>query len=259
MASDPDFIFFDAFILWLSAPDEIALSRLAAAYLNASSAARDRASAACEALAREGVGRSNIIAEWRAKQIELAAPLRRKVSADLRDALKAEHIQACNHHVTNTCDINTAYKHKLYAWAAHLLMGATECEAVTNAFREYAHTFPDDGTFQRHLSEQCAELLAVPHIKCTNCDDVVWEPDDCCGDRCGNCNVKIPAARTGYELTTGEVVCGNCLAADEVKKRLEDSRTENTVFYECGRCDVTFRTPLEGSAATVASGEEVPT
>lgn len=256
MEPTPDFVFFDAFILWLSAPDEIALSRLAAAYLNASSVARDHASAACDGLAREGIGRPNIIAEWRAKQIELAAPLRRKVAADLRDALKLDHVEACNHHIDNTCDINTAYKHKLYAWAAHLLMGATECEAVSAAFREYAHTFPDDGSLQRHLSEQCAELRTIPHVKCTNCDYVVWEPDACCGDHCGNCNAKIPAARVGHELTTGEVVCDTCsLREDETKGQLDASHGDTTEYYECSRCEVTFRTPEDEGPA--ASGEEV--
>ena len=43
-------------------------------------------------------------------------------------------------------------------------------------------------------------------------------------------------AKALEQITTGEVVCGNCLAADEVKGQLDASHGDTTEYYECSRC-----------------------
>lgn len=94
----------------------------------------------------------------------------------LRAAIEEEHAGICRDQ--NTCDISKAFDEGLYLWSAHMLIGATECPLTEAA---YVALEP----MKEQLDAECAELLKCPHIRCAECNAVVWSDDD--EVTCGNC------------------------------------------------------------------------
>lgn len=117
----------------------------------------------------------------------------------LREALEAEHPeQTCNN---NTCDITKAMSEGLYLWAAHLLTGATECPRTEKALALRAPT-------KQELDNECTELLECPHMRCSECNAIVWTDGD-------------------------KVVCGSC--GKEIKRTIKVENSDDTDEDEQGR------------------------
>jgi hypothetical protein len=123
-----------------------------------------------------------------------------KVPGALADALWNEH---CHAECGSACDICTAYSNSLFGWAAHLLIGATECPKVVRALRAERWT-------RALLEQERLELLKLPWLRCQKCNginrEVRW------GDRCGDCLTCFVQDRVGYYTNTENVWCRSCLA-----------------------------------------------
>lgn len=182
-----DLALHEAFVTWLAEPlDEFYTGQLVKAYANASTNARELIDRAVVSLAQPARAEA-----LRRMFVACARDHRRMFRIELEVALDENHPNAEN--CGNTCDISRAMEHKLVAWAAHLLTGATECEATTEAYVKYRQTFLEPGEFEAHLEEERRELCAIPHATCGKCNAVIWEFDKRHGDRCGSCGHEIPA------------------------------------------------------------------
>lgn len=95
-------------------------------------------------------------------------------------ALKKEHVDDC--HDNNTCDVNAAFHHECYLWAAKLLTSATECPETEAALADFD---PDEET----LEEERAKLLAMPHMTCGRCNAILWTEE--ARATCGNCRTEV--------------------------------------------------------------------
>lgn len=179
-----DLALYETFVTWLSEPqDEFWTGQLARAFLHASTNARRVMDRALVALAQPARTEA-----WRRKMLACAKDHRRSLRIELEGALNEDHPNA--EHCGNTCDISCAMAHKLFAWAAYLLTGATECEATTETYIKYQQTFLEPGEFEAHLDAEYRDLLAIDRVTCI-CGSVVWEPDRKRGDNCGNCRAVI--------------------------------------------------------------------
>lgn len=98
---------------------------------------------------------------------------RRPTLRDLGEAVKNDHY--CS---MNTCDIEAARKAGCYAWAADLLMSATETDETAEVF---AKVNPSPRTLE---AERKRLLREVKHSDCPECNAIVW---DSAGTRCDNC------------------------------------------------------------------------
>ena len=111
----------------------------------------------------------------------------RKLSSlrsELSDALEGDHYNCSD----NCCDISAAMNEGLYLWAAHLLTGATECEATERAYARYQRA-QRPAAFQRALEAERVALCALPHQECRSCNSIVWNGED---ETCGNCLARLP-------------------------------------------------------------------
>jgi len=100
----------------------------------------------------------------------------------LREALHEEHpTQVCHN---NTCDITAAMEEDCFVWAAHLLIGATECPSTEKAYGE-ARAAMGESEFDALLEEERKTVCAIRHIKCATCGSLVYTEED--EDVCGNC------------------------------------------------------------------------
>jgi len=182
-----DLALYEAFVTWLAKPlNEFYTGQLAKAFLSASTRARELMNHALRALAQPARTEA-----WQRMMLACAKDHRRALRGELEQALDEDHpnVENCD----NTCDISCAMKHKLFAWAAHLLTGATECEATSEAYIKYKQTFLEPGEFEAHLNQECDELCTIPHVTCDKCNAVIWEFDKRHSDRCGSCGHEIPA------------------------------------------------------------------
>lgn len=99
--------------------------------------------------------------------------------APLIAALEEEHCDQCS--ADNSCDINVAFEDGYYLWAAHLLIGATECPKTEAAYVALDVT-------NEELEAERVELLRLNrHVHCAKCNALCWnvERDDTCGS-CGH-------------------------------------------------------------------------
>lgn len=107
-------------------------------------------------------------------------PKRSPLRFALEAAVLKEHVDGCN---SNACDIVAAYNHGYTLWAAHLLIGATECPKTEKAFTRIG---PSDAV----LELECSRFVKnVQHVKCSKCEATCW--DATWGDCCGECGKEL--------------------------------------------------------------------
>jgi hypothetical protein len=108
-----------------------------------------------------------------------------KPRTQLIRALARNHVNRCGQ---NSCDICAAYKNENYLWAAHLLIGATECSRTEKAFLELDPS-------QDELDAECKALLnEVDYIECPGCQSLCWSAE--VGDQCDNCHAYLVEPKT---------------------------------------------------------------
>lgn len=113
--------------------------------------------------------------------------------SDLIDALRyaVEEDHPCED--TQGCDIAVALENGYYLWAAHLLMGATECPATDEAWEALVATDKSDGQTQREADAECDEMVKIPHVECESCGSVNWGCDgEMPSGSCANCLKRLP-------------------------------------------------------------------
>ena len=99
-------------------------------------------------------------------------------------ALDAEH--PCDDEYG--CDIAQARDHGWFAWAAHLLQGATECPETDFAVGVYIGRHGQE-TWDALCETQRGYLARVPHLNCPHCNAGCWEPEDV--DECPECGKSL--------------------------------------------------------------------
>lgn len=122
--------------------------------------------------------------------LESGAKLR-PVNTDAEDflklALEEEHYDRSDG--ARACDICAAMEAGYYLWAAHILVGATECPLTESAY-EWIREGRSAAEQAADLDKERVELLeSVDHKTCPSCNSVNW------GDyleNCGNCLAVFP-------------------------------------------------------------------
>lgn len=127
--------------------------------------------------------------------------------SDLIDALK---YAVEEEHPSDSCDpqgcgITFALENDLVLWAAHLLMGGTECPLTDEAWgdleaNDEAEGFAGSpgarggvgiGRTMRQANEERDEMCELPNRECGSCNAVNWGED--LGSCCSCCHAKWPA------------------------------------------------------------------
>lgn len=114
------------------------------------------------------------------------------LTSRIADALEREHCGLHGEAYVTSCDIYFAFEHELYLWAAHLLVGATECPRTERAYialEKYLGT----EKLKRRLESERLELLTYPHRRCPRCNSVTWADDEDCIESCGECGYTFRA------------------------------------------------------------------
>lgn len=113
---------------------------------------------------------------------------------DLADSVHGEHVVFCNDDAT--CDIDAACDADLYAWAAHLLNGATECEATSASIASAIERHGREA-WEKLIEEQRADLCEYPHETCRDCGSVSWDIENRwlkdSDAECSACNTRFGA------------------------------------------------------------------
>ena len=144
----------------------------------------------------------------------------RKIRLDaLKEALYEEH---CGYYCDNACDIMKAYELGLYVWAAHVLMGATDETPLTA--KAYTRLRPG----KRWLQAEADELMKAPHVRCRECNAVVYTDEE--HDRCGSCGKTL-------EPPDGVDSHGRCLGkCSECDSHLLATGRYTTYCPDCSAC-----------------------
>jgi hypothetical protein len=100
----------------------------------------------------------------------------------LRAALEAEHVERCG---SSSCDIQAAFDHELYLWAAHLLVNATD-EGIEQTEELLGAIDPSEKDLD---AERDYLVRSVRHATCPACNAVNWSRDHFVNavERCSNC------------------------------------------------------------------------
>lgn len=102
--------------------------------------------------------------------------------AKLIEALQHEHVGMCH---STACDINAAYDHGSFLYAAHALINATEgCIEVEKEFSKF------NASSAEIEQERKTFVAETPQLICKACNSVNWNVDG--GDSCGACTAELP-------------------------------------------------------------------
>lgn len=107
------------------------------------------------------------------------------------DALEHEHCDPHGDGYVTSCDICFAFEHELYLWAAHLLVGATDCPRTERAYIALEkHLGAEE--LNRRIEVERLKLLAYPHKRCPECGAVMWAECEEDIESCDNCGYTFP-------------------------------------------------------------------
>jgi len=127
----------------------------------------------------------------------------------LRYAIEEEH--PCED--TQGCDIAFALEQDFVLWAAHLLMGATECPLTDEAWTDLVANDEAEGKAageancfvgrtEKQADEERDEMCEMPHRECGSCNAVNWGED--VGSCCANCHARWPVGDEDEDEDEGE-------------------------------------------------------
>lgn len=134
--------------------------------------------------ARENLHMREVTAEEVVESGALLRPINAYPERFLEEALKEEHNDR-----DSSCDICVAIREELYLWAAHVLVGATECPLTEAAYLWMKET---EKEFDKKLEEERLALLEIEHKRCEKCNSITWGDDYYSPEACGNCLAKFP-------------------------------------------------------------------
>ena len=161
----------------------------------------------------------------------ITRPLRFDISS-LERALYDEH---CWHSAVpggernNTCEIEWAYEQGLYLFAAHMLVGATECPQTEAALQQAMDFYGE--TWQAELD---AERALVTHLwRCPACNACIYGDDE-----------------------QGITVCSNCLYERRAEHAVE-LLIDGVSYYLTSDVKAAQRWATEDEAAAVVDAIEV--
>lgn len=185
----------------------------------------------------------------------------------LSRALVQDHCYLGDDNCDTACDIHAAWKGGYVLWAAHLLMGATECPHVEAFFDPRAGPYGVEVPWAAIDAERDAFVENTPHIACGDCNATNWDVKY--GDRCGACGKPLLKASPGFLDPDTETWCKDCYdgckygayvmhALGRKCLRHEMKHMPPGVQYTCFECRDVCLSQQWSLAEAVAESEGVP-